>query len=207
MTTPDSDPQPARGPDSDKIDRIAAYVDDQNRDADGFFAQWGKFSVFLAVLAFLFGVTTFSEIRERFFSPDPIPTSQERYERLVGASCASRIRADMGRDKLFFELSKAATYDQKIMERRQEMSLAFNTAFPDDLPEDNRASLDSAFLYYESANIYLHAAIDNAKADDKNSYAVNIGLYKQSSAAFSQASREAGIPACRFYWGVAVISR
>ncbi len=113
----------------------------------------------------------------------------------------------MGRDKLFFELSKAATYDQKILERRQEMSLAFNTAFPEDLPEGDRASLDSAFLYYESANTFLHAAIDNAKADDKNSYAANIGLYKQSSAAFSQASREAGIPACRFYWGVAVTSR
>ncbi|MFH8692525.1 hypothetical protein ACH4EC_37395 [Streptomyces anulatus] len=207
MTTPDSDPQPARGPDSDKIDRIAAYVDDQNRGADGFFAQWGKFSAFLALLAFAFGVSTFSEIRERFFSPDPIPTSRERYERLVDAKCAGRIRADMGRDKLFFELSKAATYDQNIMERREEMSLAFNTAAPDDLPENSRASLNSAFLYYESANTFLRAAIDNAKAGDENSYAVNIGLYKQSSAAFSQASREVGIPACRFYWGVAVTSR
>ncbi|WP_404950870.1 hypothetical protein HFP69_35650 [Streptomyces sp. ARC12] len=207
MTTPDSDPQPARGPDSDKIDRIAAYVDDQNRGADGFLAQWGKFSVFLAVLAFLFGVTTFSEIRDRFFSPEPVPTSQERYERLVGASCTNRIRADMGRDKLFFELPKAAAYDQQIMERREEMSLAFNTAAPDELPEESQASLSSAFLYYESANTFLRAAINNAKAGDGNSYATNIGLYKQSSAAFSQASREAGIPACRFYWGVAVTSR
>ncbi|WP_143657696.1 hypothetical protein [Streptomyces sp. MNU77] len=207
MTTPDSDPQPVRGPDSDKIDRIAAYVDDQNRGADGFFAQWGKFSALLAVLAFLFGVTTYSEIRERFFSPDPIPTSQERYERLVGATCTSRIRADMGRDKLFFELFEAAAHDQKIMELRQGMSLAFNTSFPDDLPEGDRASLNSAFLYYESSNAFLRAAIGSAKADDENSYAVNIGLYKQSSAAFSQATREAGIPACGFYWGVAVTSR
>ncbi|WP_329151662.1 hypothetical protein OHA63_00175 [Streptomyces anulatus] len=129
MTPPDSDPQPARGPDSDKIDRIAAYVNDQNRGADGFLAQWGKFSALLALLAFAFGVSTFSAIRDRSFSPDPIPTSQERYERLVGEKCTNRIRSDTGGDKLFFELPKAATYDQRIMEHREEMSLAFNTPF------------------------------------------------------------------------------
>ncbi|MCX4774831.1 hypothetical protein [Streptomyces sp. NBC_01285] len=207
MTAADSNPQPdvAHSPDSEKIDRIAAYVDDQRRGADSWIAHWGKFSAYLAVAAFFFGVGTFSEIRE-FLSP-PEPTSEEKYTQQVNKSCYGRIRPNLSDDTFVPELSNAAPHNQQVLKYRLEMFVAFNTPVPGDLPQKSRASLESALVYYGSANSFLRAAIESAKAGDNHAYMVDIGLYRQSSAAFSQAAGEAGIPLCRFYWGTAITWR
>ncbi|MFJ8770357.1 hypothetical protein [Streptomyces clavifer] len=205
MTAADRNPQPeVASSDSEKIDRIAAYVDDQRRSEDSWIAQWGKFSAYLAVAAFLFGVGTFSDIRNLLPSADPLPTSEERYAQQVSASCLSVINANPIREKVIIDLSKAAAYDQNVLKFREKMSRAFSISVPDDMSQKNRAALSSAFLFYRSADSFLRAAVESAKAGDAHAYTVEIAHYKQSSAAFAKAAADGNISSCRYYWGTAV---
>ncbi|MFF1746195.1 hypothetical protein [Streptomyces mirabilis] len=80
MTTADhgSGATNAREPDREKIDRIAAYVDDQRKAEKSWFQQWSTFTVYLALAAFFFGIGTWSDLRNRIAGPPPDPAQLTR---------------------------------------------------------------------------------------------------------------------------------
>jgi hypothetical protein len=191
--------------DREKIDRIAAYVDDQRRGEKSWIATWSKFTAYLALATFFFGIGTFSDIRDHLgASPvDYDKLARDNYTKLVDSHCSKVIQEE--KEILPGLLDDAVTADLHVLESRQEMADAWLTSVPDTMTDKDRAALRSMLVYYGSATEFLRAAIDRAREDDYHGYTVDVGQYMQASAAFVKLAGDFGFTRCDHPWGVAIV--
>jgi hypothetical protein len=177
-----------RESDSEKIDRIAAYVRDQRDAEKSWTASLGKFTVYLALAAFFFGIGTLSDLRNRLVAPPPTPAeaAKESYVKTLDEYCASFVGARPS-GNAGTGWARIAADDLDVLTARNQMNLAWKTF---SIPE------------HIAASDLLQAAINRARAGDGDGYAVEIGLYRQTNAAFLKAASDFGFTVCNHYWTV-----
>ncbi|TKA00997.1 hypothetical protein [Actinacidiphila oryziradicis] len=194
----------AREPDREKIDRIAAYVDDQRKAEKSWFQQWSTFTVYLTLAAFFFGIGTWSDLRNRIAGPPPDPAqlTKDSFVKSLETSC-KRYVGQVPKKNKGTGFARVAADDLDVLNARQQMGLVWLTySAPTSMaPEDIGASA-SIKSYYFAANSFLQGAIGRAKAGDRDGYALDVGLYRQANAAYLKAAGDFGFTVCAHYWGV-----
>jgi hypothetical protein len=193
-----------RESDSEKIDRIAAYVRDQRDAEKSWTASLGKFTVYLALAAFFFGIGTLSDLRNRLVAPPPTPAeaAKESYVKTLDEYCASFVGARPS-GNAGTGWARIAADDLDVLTARNQMNLAWKTfSIPEHMAAKDIGAFESIRSYYFAASDLLQAAINRARAGDGDGYAVEIGLYRQTNAAFLKAASDFGFTVCNHYWTV-----
>ncbi|MCX4617528.1 hypothetical protein [Streptomyces mirabilis] len=130
MTTADhgSGATSAREPDREKIDRIAAYVDDQRKAEKSWFQQWSTFTVYLALAAFFFGIGTWSDLRNRIAGPPPDPAqlTKDSFVKMLETFCKPYVGQAPNKNK-GTGFARVAADDLHVLNVRQQMGLVWTT--------------------------------------------------------------------------------
>lgn len=203
MTTPDHEPgiPSVREPDNKKIDRIAAYVDEQRKSANNWTHYWGTFTVYTAVAAFFFGIGTWSDLRSRISHPvDEAQKLKDTSVSRLDDSCKDDI-GDLHKKK-GTGWTLVVADDLEILNARQGMGAVWLYANPAGMRSQDIAAIGSIKSYYFAANSFLESAIDRAKAADRDGYTLRVGLYRQANAAYLKATGDFGFTVCDHYWGL-----
>jgi hypothetical protein len=190
--------------DSDKIDRIAAYVRDQRKAQKSWTERLGKLTVYLALAAFFFGIGTFTDLRNRLAASGPTPAqaAKDGYVNTLDEYCKSFVGVRPGGNK-GTGYDRIAADDLDVLTARNRMNLAWNTfSIPQSMDPKDIGAFESVRSYYFAASDLLQAATNRAKAGDGDGYALDIGLYRQSNAAFLKAASDFGFTVCNHYWTV-----
>ncbi|MFF2936801.1 hypothetical protein [Streptomyces mirabilis] len=206
MTTADqgSGATSARETDREKIDRIAAYVDDQRKAEKSWFQQWSTFTVYLALAAFFFGIGTWSDLRNRIAGPPPDPAqlTNDSFVKTLEAFCKPYVGQVPNKNK-GTGFARIAADDLDVLKVRQQMGLVWTTySAPTGMDPRDIGSLASIKSNYFAANAFLQGAIGRAKAADRDGYTLDVGLYRQANAAYLKAAGDLGFTTCAHYWGI-----
>jgi len=202
--TNESETTSGRESDSQKIDRIAGYVHDQREAEQSWTASLGKFTVYLAVAAFFFGIGTFADLRNRLVAPPPTPAhaAKDSYVRTLDGYCRTFVGVrPSGNTGTGY--ARVAADDLAVLNARNQMNSAWNTfGIPQQMAPGDAGAYESIKSYYFAASDFLQAAISRAQAGDSEGYALDIGLYRQTNAAFLKAASDFGFTICNHYWTV-----
>ncbi|WP_460337859.1 hypothetical protein [Actinoallomurus acanthiterrae] len=201
MTTPESKDTSERESDSKKIDDIAAYVRDQRKADESAWKSLEGLSVYLAIAAFFFGIGTFSDLRKHLVK-DPDQLAKANYVKEMDHYCKEHIDTTSTTRKGTVYATIAAD-DLDVLSARDRMSLAWTAVWvPGDMTPKDIGAVSSIRSYYFAANNLLQAAIGRARARDGDGYALDIGLYRQTNAAFLKEASDFGFTVCNHLWGV-----
>jgi hypothetical protein len=193
-----------RESDSERIERIAAYVREQRRADRSWTASLGRFTTYLALAAFFFGVGTLADLRNRVAAPPPAAAQAARdgYVRSLDGYCRSLV-TPLPSGSTATGWARIAADDLEVLTGRNRMNLAWNTfAIPGSIAADDIGTLESIKSYHFAANDFLQAAIGRARAADADGYSASIGQYRQANAAFLKAASDFGFTVCNHYWTV-----
>jgi hypothetical protein len=193
-----------RESDSEKIDRIAAYVRDQRRTEKSWTASLGRFTTYLALAAFFFGVGTFADLRNRVVAPPPAAAdaAKDGYVKALDQYCTGFVGARPSGNAAA-GWAKITADDLDVLAARNRMNLAWNAfPVPRTMAPEAIGAFESIKSYYFAASDLLQAAVDRAKAGDAAGYALAIGLYRQTNAAFLKGASDFGFTVCNHYWTV-----
>jgi hypothetical protein len=207
MTTAEDEFEGAggRGSDSEKIERIAAYVRDQRKAERSWTELLGRFTVYLALAAFFFGIGTVSDLSHRFAASPPSAATASRagYVESLDTYCKGFVGAPAGGNK-GTGYARIAADDLAVLTARNRMNLAWNSfPVPKAMAPKDVAAFESIRSDYFAANDFLQAAVARARAHDTAGYALDIGLYRQTNATFLTAAATFGFTTCAHYWPVA----
>jgi hypothetical protein len=204
MATTSNETGTTREPESDseKIDRIEAFLRDQRKAEKSWTASLSKFTVYLALAAFFFGIGNLTDLEHRFVAPPPTPATaaKESFVRTLDEYCKDFVGVRLRTTGT--EWGSIAAYDLQVLNARNEMNLAWNTNNPQNLAPKDIGAFESIRSYFFAASDLLQAAIGRARAGDVEGYALDIGLYRQTNAAFLKAASDFGFTVCNHYWGV-----
>jgi len=206
MTTGDdgSGAASAREPDNEKIERIAAYVDDQRKAEKGWTQQWSTVTVYLALAAFFFGIGTWSDLRNRIGGSPPAPSQvvKDNFVKVLESFCDVVVE-QVPKENKGAGFARVAADDLDVLNARQHMGAIWITySAPAGMARGDIGTLASTKSYYFAADSFLQAAVGRAKAGDRDGYALDIGLYRQANAAYLKEAGDFGFTVCAHYWGV-----
>jgi hypothetical protein len=204
MAANESDTVGERESDSQKIDRIAAFVQEQRKEGQSWTASLDKFTIYLAVAAFFFGVGTFADLRRRFDPPPPnsAQLAKDGYVKTLDDYCKSFIGTPPG-GGTGTGYAKIAADDLAVLNARHRMNGVWNYyGFPANMAARDRSGYLSIKSYYFAANDLLQAAVGRARAGDGEGYARDVGLYRAANGAFLKAAVDFGFTVCDHYWPV-----
>jgi hypothetical protein len=206
MTTGDqeSGAASAREPYDEKIERIAAYVDDQRKAEKSWIQQWSTFTVYLGLAAFFFGIGTWSDLRNRIAAPPPSRSqaAKDGFVQTLDGYCRGFV-GEIPNENKGTGFAQVAAHDVDVLNARQRMSIVWSTySAPADMDPRDTGALASIMSYYFSADSFLQAAVGRAKAADFDGYTLDVGLYRQANAAYLKAASDFGLTVCAHYWGV-----
>ena len=203
-TSDESGASSGRESDIQKIDRIAAHVREQRKADKSWTASLGRFTTYLALGAFFFGVGTFTDLRNRLAAPQPTAAqaAKDGYVRSLDGYCGSLVGA-LPSGSTATGWARIAADDLNVLTARNRMNLGWNTfAIPRSMAAEDIGAFESIKSYYFAANDFLQAAIGRARVGDADGYSVNIGQYRQTNAAFLRAASDFGFTVCNHYWTV-----
>lgn len=188
----------------EQLDLIAAYVRDQRKTEQSWSGQLGRFTVYLALAAFFFGIGTLSDLQNRIVSPPPPPSEVAR-KALVGSldeGCEGKTTVRLSKKKST-GYERIAADDLEILEARVNLNhVWFSQPASGAMTRKDRAAFTSITSNYFAANDFLQAAVDRAKAGDEDGYARDIGLYRRANASFVKEAADFGFETCDVSWGV-----
>jgi hypothetical protein len=197
-------PGGTRESDSEKIDRIAAYVGEARKAEKSWTERFGKFTVYLALAAFFFGIGNVTDLRNRLAAPAPTraQAAKDAYVSTLDTYCKGFVGVRPGVPK-GGGYARIAADDLDVLTARNRMNLAWNTyPIPGDMAPSDAGTFESIRSSYFAANDLLQAAVEEARAQDSHGYAFDIGLYRQANAEFLRTASDYGFTVCDHYWPV-----
>ncbi|MDN3352939.1 hypothetical protein [Actinomadura sp. DC4] len=201
MTAPESKDTSKRESDSQKIDAIAEYVRDQRKADKSPWKSLEGLSVYLAIAAFFFGIGTFTDLRKHFLK-DPDNLAKVNYVKRMDGYCTGYIATTFPRH-VGAVFAAIAADDLDVLSARERMGLAWTTVpIPANMSPKDIGVANSVRSYYVASDNFLQAAIGRARVGDGEGYALDIGLYRQTNAAFIKEASDFGFTACNHLWGV-----
>jgi hypothetical protein len=211
MTTADNESGSTGGrqSDSENLDLIAAYVRDQRKGEKSWTQQLGRFTVYLALAAFFFGIGTLSDLRNRIAPPplSPAEMAKNSYVGTLDEYCKGFTGARPS-EKKSTGWARIAADDLAVLTTRNKMNLAWTTyPVPGDMAPKDVGAFQSIRSYYVAASDLLQAAVARANAGDRDGYALDVGLYRQTNAAFLKAASDFGFTVCDHSWAVDDVPR
>jgi hypothetical protein len=206
MTTPDNPSTPADGhpTGAENLELIAEYVRDQRNAQKSWTQQLGSLTVYLGLAAFFFGIGTFSDLRNRFAPPPPssAQAAKHAYVSTLDTYCQGFIKLP-ARTTKDTGYAGIAGDDLAVLTARNRMDEAWTLyPAPRDLAPEDLGAFESIKSYFFAANDLLQAAVARARAGDGGGYALDIGLYRQTNAAFLKSASDYGFTVCDHYWAV-----
>jgi hypothetical protein len=190
--------------DSQKIDRIAAFADEQRRESRSWTARIDRFTIYVAAATFFFGVGTFTDLRKRLDPPasSPAQVAKDGYVRTLDTDCRTFVTPPPA-PGTGSGYAKIAADDLAVLQARHRMNHVWNL-YPPPAAMTRRdvGTYLSVKSYFFAASDLLQAAVGRARTGDGVGYAQAVGQYREANAAFLAAATDFGFTVCNHYWTV-----
>jgi hypothetical protein len=184
--------------DSARPARIDTYVRAQPSGLD-LTDRVGRFTGYLALAAFFFGIGTFTDLQHHF-SGDPSASARTTVADTLSILCAGA--TDPGQfPPSTASYAQLAAYDRSVLFRRDTKNYAWDLDTSSLSTGDTGTFLAMRSAYY-AASDFLAAATAAARAQDARGYATATGQYREANGLFQSRSADFGLKPGSCTWPV-----